>query len=183
MRILESGHYYLVKGPTLWARRGWEILEKIKRPEDKTMLMVDDLHHNLEDVAKKERDLPIEDFFPEPDFTVMESSLRPEAERILSWLMLLPRGQRVNQDKQEKFFLSGIPLTNGAGQPLCILLDAGLTLKKHTLGFKECVNILPFFYQEEQSNLLRIVKKTIPGLSLEVILYDLDGKYWYLTGG
>jgi len=65
-------------------------------------------------------------------------------------------------------------LTNNLGEPLCLLLDAGLTLYKQSLGFKHAVNILPSFYAKEQDALLRLVNKAMPNFQLEVLLFTLD---------
>lgn len=84
----------------------------------------------------------------------MESAVRPEAETILSILQQLPKKKRARQNGNGKWFVSGIPLTDDAGRPLCVLWDAGLTLRKQALGFEGGVNILPFFYEQEHEFLV-----------------------------
>lgn len=176
MRILEGGHYYLENGPTKWSVIGWGILEKIKQPGDKTLLFLDDVHHGSA-AANEERCLPTVEFNPHADFVVMESDVRPEAEEVLAALQKLPNKKKARKNGNGQWFMSGFPLTNDKGFPLCVLLDAGLTLRKRSLGFREGVNILPFFYEDEQKNLFRIIAKVIPDFHLEAVLFDLSGNF------
>lgn len=181
MYILEGGHYYKALGPTRWSLIGWRILESMKNSQDKTMLFIDDVH-DIACVGKEERNLVVEEFSPEPkpDFVIMESCIYEEAEIVLERLKGLPKKKRARIGSDGKWFVSGFPLTQQDGFPLCVLLDAGLTLRKYMLGFTQGINILPCFYEEEQKNLLRILSKVIPDFSLQVILYDLEGNIWNL---
>jgi hypothetical protein len=177
-KILEAGHYYLAKGPTLVAVAGWNILEKIRTPEDQTLLFIDDVH-SIEDVHEEERDLSIiSGFYPSVDYQVKESAVRVHALEVLEMLKALSNGKRAKQNGSGKWFCSGFPITDEEGNPLCVLLDAGLTLFKRQQGFKEGINILPYFYQSEQEQMLRVIRKALPDFSMKVILFDLSGKQW-----
>ena len=177
MRILEAGHYYVAKGPTIWSLRGWEVLSKLRQSDDKTLLFIDDVH-DIDDVVDEERDLSTENFNPEADFTVLESAVGLEADLIINALKLLPNGKGLKRNGEGRLFVSGIPLTVPGGFPSCVLLDAGLTWRKRALGFDEGVNILPYFYERQQKNLLRVVRKAIPDFRLRVILFDRVGNFW-----
>ena len=180
-RIIEAGHYYAAKGPTQWSQIGWEILERIRTPRDASMLFVDDFHA-LEDVSECERHLDNVPFDPNPDVLVREACLSAESAEVLWRLKELPRKRRARTNGNGKWYCSGFPITGEDGQPLCVLLDAGLTLRKQQLGFGEGVNIVPCFYEEEQRQLLRLVGKAIPDFSMVVILFDLDGRSWEMNG-
>lgn len=175
-RILEGGHYYLANGPTMWSVIGWGILEKIRQPEDKTLLFIDDVHPGSAAVSE-ERCLPTVEFKPHVDFMVMESDVRLEATTALVALQQLPKREKARKNGNGKWFASGFPLTDDGGFPLCVLLDAGLTLRKRSLGFREGVNILPFFYEDEQKKLFRIIAKLIPDFHLKAVLFDLSGNF------
>ena len=181
MRLLEAGHYYATKGPTVFSKRGWEILENVSLADNKSLLFIDDVHTSMEDVNKEERDLPIIDFAPLADFTVLESAMREWAFQFLDMLKVLPKRSRAKQSKKNGvWFYADIPLTNKYGEPLCVLLDAGLTLfKQRVSGFNEAINILPFFYEKEQQNLLRLTAKAMPDFRLKVILFD-ENRHWLM---
>jgi hypothetical protein len=176
--ILESGHFYSVKGPTQWSRIGWRILNTLKKNGDKTMLFIDDIHQMM-DVHEQERHLPCIPFDPKPDFSVKESEVSWYAFQVLEILKNLPKRKkaRLNGADARKWHCSGIPLTHANGNPTCILLDVGLTLMKQNIGFVKAVNILPLFYKEQQRGVLRLVEKAMPDFHLEVILFSLDGSY------
>ena len=179
-RIIEAGHYYVAKGPTIWSLLGWSILEKIKKDGDKTLLFTDNVH-TIADVSPLEVSLENVDFHPEPDFVVEEAAMAPLGLLILERLKKLPGRKRAKKTNgNRKWYCSGFPITNGDGKPTCVLLDAGLTLFKKELGFSEGVNILPYFYAEQQKQLLRLIEKAMPDFQLRVILYDQSGKRWTL---
>ncbi|HUX36208.1 MAG TPA: hypothetical protein VMV71_04250 [Candidatus Paceibacterota bacterium] len=182
MRILEAGHYYAVKGPTIWSRVGWNAMKGMSISNDRTMLFVDDIH-DLTDLSEYEANLPTVDFKIIPDFIVMESEVVEKARQILETLKRLNKNRRARiSSSSGKWHCSGFPLTTASGEPNCVLLDAGLTLFKQELGFKKGVNILPMFYEEQQRKLLRIVSKAMPDFSLKVVLYDIKGNLRELCG-
>lgn len=176
-RIIEAGHYYSSKGPTEWSKAGWRIMQGVLEDGDKTMLFVDDIHP-LECLHCSEFCLSTVDFSPNPDFLVLESALSDQAQLALSKLQKLGCKKRARKGAGGKWCCSGFPLTDEAGNPNCVLLDAGLTLHKQSLGFLEGVNILPHFYEEEQRRLMRLLGKILPNFFLRVVLFDLEGKYW-----
>lgn len=176
-RIIEAGHYYLAKGPTDWSRMGSQIMERIKLPSDKTMIFIDDIHP-LKDMSQSEIKLPPISFNHNFDYLIMESNVLEEARCVLEVLKKLPKRSRCRTNGNSRWFCSGFPVTDEQGFPNCVLLDTGLTLRKQSLGFAKGINILPYFYEEQQRKLLRIVKKAIPAFLLEVILYNLDGSFW-----
>jgi len=175
--ILESGHYYQAKGVTKLSEIGWSVLENLKSSRDETVLYVDDVH-GVEDVGEEERNLPVIPFIADADNTILESAMVPYALTILEKLKNLSRKKRARVGNDGRWFCSGFSVTNKSGFPNCVLLDAGLTLWKSKQGFKEGINILPWFYESEQRDLLRLIAKAIPDFSLTVILYDLNGKFW-----
>lgn len=179
-RILEAGHYYQAKGPTPWAHAGWKILESIRDPDDKTVLFVDDVHQYHE-VPEAEKELVVTNSFnPPADYHFLESAVEPEALEVLEALKTLPNSKRARV-KDGIWHCAGVRLTHKDGQPLCVLLDAGLTLVKHRLGFTEGINILPAHYQGEQERLRRLIRRAIPGFNLKVVLFDLEGGSWELA--
>ncbi len=178
MRILEAGHYYSVKGSTMWSVVGWEIMLRMRANGDKTMLFIDDIHC-LSDVSADEIRLPKMEFDPNADLVVLESAIVAKAWEFLELLKKLPKKRRARSNSG-RWFCSGFPLVTKSGMPNCVLLDVGLTLLKSELGFREGVNILPKFYEEQQRKLLRLVAKALPSFRLRIILYDLEGKFWEL---
>lgn len=179
-RIIEAGHYYRAKGPTRWSEVGWEIMEKMRSSQDRSLLFIDDVHQ-LEDVSPLERDLPVNGFAPVTDFTVMESAMEQYALDALAILRVLPKKRKARQSRAGRWHCSGFSITDNRERPLCVLLDLGLSLYKwRTLGFQRGINVVPCFYQEEQSQLNRLMAKVMPNFSLEVMLYDLSGKCWPL---
>lgn len=177
--VLEAGHYYQAKGPTVWSRVGWDILSKVKQNGDQTILFIDDVH-TLENMSEEERRSSNVSFNPEPDYFVAERDILKESLIILEILKNLPKKHRCRFNSNGRWFCSGFPITGENGFPNCILLDAGLTLRKNNLGFSRGINILPYFYQDQQKKLLRIIKKSIPNFLLEVILFDISGGFWYM---
>lgn len=179
MRIIEAGHFYQAKGPTTFSELGWGILEKMHSDGDKSLLFIDDVH-TLNDVSTDEINLPAVSFSPKADFIVMESAMRDWGFKFLELLKELPKRKRARKyNGNGVWFCSGFPLTNEAGDPLCLLLDAGLTLYKQSLGCKTAINILPDFYQDEQERLLRLVKKAMPDFLLEVVFFNQKA-HWQL---
>ncbi len=178
-RIIETGHYYQCKGPTAWSKAGLAVAEKIRQPNDSLMLFIDDVHP-IDDVSAHEVSLPTVELDVSPDFTFMESDVANEAFHFLNLLKdVTPRKKKAKLE-HGSWYCSGFPLTDAEGNPLCVLLDAGLTLRKHNLGFKNGVNVLPKFYEEEQYRLKRLLRKVLPEFDLSVILFDLDGNHWSL---
>jgi len=181
MKIIEAGHYYQAKGPTVWSTTGWQIMEQIKSPGDQTLLFIDDIHHQ-KNMFTEEVSLPVVDFYPQPDYLVMESKVLGEAITILRILKGLSKKKKARKGNNGAWFCSGFPITTPLGDPICVLLDAGLTLKKQSFGFKEAVNILPLFYEQEQRMLLRLIAKAMPEFYLRVILFNLEGEFWEILG-
>ena len=175
-RLFEAGHYYSIKGPTAWSVVGWNIMKKIITLNDGSLLFIDDVH-TIQDVHPQERELPTQAFSPVADFTILESDMTEHAFAALDMLTKLPRKKRARK-KEKQWFCSGFPITNMNGHPLCVLLDAGLTLKKNKLHYTSGINILPYYYEDQQTKLLRLIKKIIPNFHIQVILYDLDGNCW-----
>ncbi|OGY81016.1 MAG: hypothetical protein A3E60_03375 [Candidatus Kerfeldbacteria bacterium RIFCSPHIGHO2_12_FULL_42_13] len=179
-RILEAGHYYCAKGPTQWAKVGWEIAKELAHNGDKTMLFIDDVH-DISNVSVYEVDMPVISLGDcRPHYTIRESEVESQGLQILEQLKNIPSKKRRAELQGTVWYCSGAALTNGKGKPSCVLLDAGLSLVKQQFGFQSGINILPEFYQDQQEKLLRIVKKALPDFQLQVILYDLDGKWHYL---
>lgn len=176
-RVIEGGHYIEVKGLTRWSTRGWEIAQSLRQPGDRTILLVDNLH-GTEAVNTLEQDLPnvAQDFTP--DITVMESDLQVQALEVLA---LLEQAGHVKSNRYGKFFCasgaSTCQLIRSDGTPFVVLLDACFTLFKHHLGHDHAINVLPHFYEREQRHLLKIVEVLLPGFTLEVILFDLEGNH------
>jgi len=179
-RILEAGHYYQAKGPTLWSVVGWRILEQLRQLDDKTMLFIDDFHE-LKDLDETERDALVVDFAPNPDYIAYEASLVPDAERVFQMLMELPPRRRPKQKEDGSWKLNGtIKLKYPSGKFTCVMLDAGLCLKKSEIA-GEAVNIVPYYYESEQKNLLAILRKAMPDFSLQVVLFELNGEFRMLV--
>lgn len=180
-RVIEAGHYYIAKGPTIWSKVGWEILQRIQKQGDQTMLFIDDLH-GLQDLIAIERESELSDFSFRPDHVVYEASLTGEAEQVFQMLMVLSAKRRPRKKVDGSWFLNGaIKLKYPSGKFSCVMLDAGLCLRKKLISF-EVVNVVPCHYESEQRNLLIILKKAMPDFSLQVVLFDLNGKYWQLEG-
>ena len=183
--IIEAGHYYECKGPTAWSTQGVAIMEKIRRNGAKSMLFVDDLHP-LENVSIIERFEDTVYFDFKPDYLVMESEMIKPAQKILEQLLSLnSKKKRASRNpKDGKCYISGFPITKDDGEtPLCVLLDAALTVHKRELGFDNVINILPYFYQEQQSNLLRILNKlNLEELTFSVLLFKKDGEFKQMNG-
>lgn len=116
-------------------------------------------------------------FNPVSDFIVMESQMKEVANEALRRLIEYPIRSKRARQSANRWFCSGSPLSLPDGNPSCLLLDLGLTLYKQRLGFRQGVNILPEPYASEQRSLKRLIAKAMPEFSLEVVLYDLAGKY------
>ncbi len=181
-RIVESGHFYLAKGPTTWSQVGQRVAREVWQPGDHSLLFVDDVH-SIEDVNERERHLPVVNFDPMPDFHLRESEVFDDAFEALEILKGLPAKKRArfNGNGSRKWHCSGIPLTCHNGDPTCALLDVGLTLRKQRMGFKSALNILPAFYEEQQRGLLRLARRTMPDFLVEVVLFSAEGTYWWIT--
>jgi len=173
--VLEAGHYYAAHGPTQWSTDGWAILERIQGGHDSSMLFVDDVHP-IGDVWVEERSMPVIYFDPAPDHIIRESEVVPEAAEYLDLLRGLSKKHRATRQDGKPWFCSGFPITDKNEQPLCVLLDAGLTLRKYKLGFRSGTNILPWYYRDEQCRLRRLVEKVLPDFSLHIVLFDQSGE-------
>lgn len=154
--IIEAGHYYQKKGPTIWSQVGWGLIElfietRYSEENTKRMLFIDDVH-SIENVNASEIHLPNIEFNPKVDYLVFESSMNEFAFEILQKLTsdTLSKKSRARMHNGGSWFCSGFPITHNNGNPKCVLLDAGLTLYKQKLGFDSGINIVPFFYEEEQ---------------------------------
>lgn len=179
-RVIEAGHYYQCKGPTAWSEVGLAVAQKIRQPGDKLMLFIDDVHV-LSDMQDHEVSLPTLPLDLPADFIELESNASSSAFHFLDLLKdISPRKKRARLE-HGRWYCSGFPLTDPSGKPLCVLYDAGLTLRKQHLGFQSGVNILPKFYEQEQLNLKRLLRKGLPEFDLSVILFDLNGDYWSLS--
>lgn len=179
IRIIEAGHYYAAYGPTIWSTVGVDILNKIRQPSDKTMLFVDDFHP-IANVSHFEKSEEIVELFFDPDILVLESKMVEKAKEILGQLLILEQKKKrahLNQ-KDGKYYISGFPITNSIGTPLCVLLDAALTVYKYELGYKNIVNILPSYYGTEQEHLIKILGKlNLKDLNFSIILFEKDGNF------
>lgn len=180
--VWEAGHYYEDLGPTRWTVAGWQILTHLSHKDDQRMLFVDDVH-SRQDVHDLERCEEIVEFFPRPhpNFLVTESAMVDAAFTVLEHLKYLPRRKRARLTwRPRRWSCSGLSLTTPDGRPLCLLFDLGLTWHKYRLGFRKVVNVLPFFYESQQRGLIRIARKIMPDLKIEVVLYNLEGQWYFL---
>ena len=180
--IWEAGHYYKDFGPTKWSTTGWNILRDLIHQDDYSMLFIDDVHPR-QDVHDLEQCEEIVEFLPQPypDFFLSESAMQDAAFTALKHLSSLSRRKRARLTwRPRRWSCSGFPLTTPDGYPLCLLFDLGLTWHKYHLGFRKVINILPFFYESEQRGLIRIARKVMPDLNMEVILYHLNGQWHFL---
>ncbi len=181
-RVIEAGHYYQAKGPTIWSVVGWRVMEEMRQFSDQTMLFIDDFH-GVDDLLDEERRCSVVEFDPEVDHCVFEASMVAEAVVIFQMLMGLSKKQGRPRFKRRDstWNLNGsIRLKHGDGRFTCVMLDAGLCLYKGGLGFTEGVNVVPVYCESEQRNLLRILRKVNIDFSLRVVLFDLDGESWDL---
>lgn len=170
--IIEAGHYYSVKGPTIWAKQGVEIMQKLRKQGDKTMLFIDDVH-SVDDVHSMEKFEEIISLDFKPDFVVMESEMIKPAKEILYRLKNLDSKKKraIRNPKDGKYYISGFPITKPDGMPLCILLDVALTVHKANLGFQKALNILPYFYDDQQMRVQKIISKIIPEFELKTMFF------------
>lgn len=181
--IWEAGHYYQDLGPTRWSVTGWEILARFRSQSDRLMLFVDDVH-SRDEVHPLERSEEIVVFSPQPhpDLLMNESAMTDDAFVVLECLKRLPKRKKARLTwRPRRWSCSGMPLTTPDGLPMCLLFDLGLTWHKYNLGFREVINVLPFFYESEQRGLIRVARKIMPDLTIRVMLYDLDGHWYFLA--
>ncbi len=178
--VLEGGHYYQCKGPTTWSLIGWMLVQELQKPGQETMIFIDDVH-GLKDLHPAEACLPGFKTLPKPeaDITFLESDCVEPAFRTLEKLSSkdIPRKKRAKK-KGEQWFCSGAAITDGKGFPLCVLLDLALSLQKQEMGFQRIINILPQFYEQQQTHLRKLMNKIVPELTHSAILYDLHGQHW-----
>lgn len=170
---LEAGHYYQAKGATRWSTVGWSILARHALDGDERILFVDDVH-TIEQVNKMERELPVVPFTPTPPPTtiIYESEVRVEALEALEALKKLSK-----QSSNGKWYCGNHTLTKANGDPLCLLLDVGLSLRKYRLGYQMGINIVPHYYEAEQRALVDVLAKVAPDFEQVVYLHDLEGDY------
>lgn len=175
--LFEAGHYYEVKGPTVWSRLGVELTHSIKSDSDATMLFIDDVHP-ITNVSPHEIHHPVVTLDFNPDHIIYESEMFPMAQDLLLELQKLSNKKRaVKSNTTGQYFISGFPITHPDGRPLCVLLDAALSRKKYQMGFKNIVNVLPFYYGGQQQNLNKILQKIMPeDFSISTIFFDSYGK-------
>lgn len=178
-RIIDAGHYYASHGPTYLSVLGWEIACDLKTKEDSLLLFIDDVHA-INDLHPRERAELVVEFQPNAEFLIKESEVFFEAREVLERLKALPKKKRAKRNGEGKWFCSGATLTNESETPLCNLLDAGLSLRKLRMGFHRGINILPYFYEDQQRHLLRIIEKSLPEFSLSVVLFDEKRNHWQL---
>lgn len=181
--LIEAGHYYEAKGPTIWSNIGASIAETLKKQYEKaeTMLFVDNVH-GINDVSHHEVDHPVVPLVFTPNHIVYESEMIEPAMELLEFLKDFPsKKRRARQDRDGRWFTSGFAITKSNGKPSCVLLDAALTVYKNKMGFPRTINVLPHFYKEQQENLTRILKKVMPNdFEHKIVLFDHTGKYQYL---
>src|SRR5574343_667383 len=157
LRIIEAGHYYAAYGPTIWSQIGVDIIGQIRCITDKTMLFIDDVHP-VANVSHFEKEESIIDLDYRPDYTVMESDMVKPATDLLEKLLSLPSKKRAHlNNKDGKYYISGFAITNKESKPLCVLLDAALTVHKYNMGFNHIINVLPDYYEHEQEHLVKIL--------------------------
>ena len=177
--LIEAGHYYSAHGPTIWSQLGLELARKEleKNPGGKLMLFVDN-YHGYEHVPEEEKaHAPLPKFSIQPNHVVYESHMTTEAEELLSFLTSLPKSKRARlSNKDNRWYISGFPITKPNGNPACVLLDAALTKHKYQMGYNRIINYLPNHYGGEQANLSRLLAKIMPSdFHAEVVLFDQYG--------
>jgi hypothetical protein len=175
--LIEAGHYYESYGPTIWSRLGVQLTDSIDHPKKKKMLLIDDVHA-LDQVSQHEATQPVISLEFEPDYVILESAMFPKAENLLGILTSLPKSMRATKNNKDgKWYISGFPITDRNGKPICVLLDAALSVTKYEMGFNQTVTMLPNFYAVEQRNLMRILGKIMPrDFQTKTILFDMNGK-------
>lgn len=173
--LWEAGHYYTSKGPTEWSAIGWKIMQEIKKNRgDSSMLFIDDIHP-IETLHPDEQTAPLIDFNPDPTFIVLESAMKRLALDVLQELKGLSKRKKAKQSKKSgSWFLSTFPLTDPEGRPLCVLLDAALSVYKNQLGFEQTVNLLPSHYYGQQANLKKILSRILPEFNLQTLFFNLE---------
>lgn len=175
--LIEAGHYYTAKGPTQWSEIGARIAQERKLVSDKTMLFIDDMH-DLSQVREQERLEPVVSIdhylF---DYTIYESEMIHPAKKLVEYLLQLPKSKRAKQNEDGRCFCSGFPITKTGGEPLCVLLDVALTKRKYEMGFQKIVNILPYYYEEEQQHTAQILRKVINDENFEftTLFFEKNG--------
>lgn len=187
-RLVEAGHYYKSHGPTTWSTVGWEIGKAYADSYTSTMLMVDDVHP-VEDVAPAERAEPLVQFEPVLDHLVFESDFSVHGLVCLVQLQnkscpeasdRLPKKHRVRRDKDGGWQFQGKRLTYPGNKPTCLLYDLGLTRYKIALGYTTLINVLPEHYAEQQRVQMKLTRLLFPQVTLQVILFRLDGSHWQM---
>jgi hypothetical protein len=103
-----------------------------------------------------------------------------QAEELLHFLSSpenFSKDKRARQSgKDNRWYISGFPITKPNGKPACVLLDAALTKHKYELGYRKVINYLPHYYGPEQKNLGRLLNKIMPqDFHCEVVLFDQYG--------
>lgn len=170
---VEAGHYYQAIGPTLLSAVGWKIGQEIIQPNNKSLLLIDDIHptnpFDHTDV--------IDNWNPEPypDIIVYESETIAIAFDIL---VLANKHNMVKSHKGKNMFKSGFfPLQLESGQFTCSLLDYALSVMKWgTFDLDYFVNVLPESYQHQQSQLYRLADSLNP---LQNLTNKTFNSYYY----
>lgn len=174
--LFEAGHYYQSKGPTQWSHTGLALAKELAQPKDSLMLFVDDVHP-IENVWPHEVSLPVINLdHSHFNHVVYESAMTNHTKEVLDILLGLSRKHRAKTHNGQ-YFCSGFPLTDKDGKPLCVLLDLTLTVQKlRDYGVSRIVNILPIWYEEEQSHLDRLLHKVVETpYQFDVLLYNRHG--------
>lgn len=173
--IWEGGHYYVSKGPTHWSVKGWNLMQKMMAAHDHSLLFIDDIH-GVEQLSAEEQIAEVLPFSPSPNHSVLESAMVQTALDVLTELKGLPKKKAARQSPMGSWFVSGFPITKADGAPLCVLLDAALTVTKRNLGYTAGVNILPFHYAPQQAQVNRVLQKILPEFQLQSLYFDAQGQ-------
>lgn len=170
-RIVEAGHTFSALGPNLWSTLSWAIAQSIITPADTLCQLIDD-QRPLAEISSPERlaskTAPLS---PEPTFILKESELVMWAGKALARL----KGARQN-DRTGYWMCHSLQLTDEQENPTALLMELGLCLYKHSLGFSQSTVILPTHYARLQKGVFILLPLLLPTFSHTVILFDKEGK-------
>lgn len=176
--LFNAGFYFQIKGATPNSAKGIEIAKKIKGKEDPILLFVND-YHKIEHISFFEKHLETEKLnLNSVDYGILASSFEESSKNLLLKLQTLKRKKRAKYHwKRKQFFCSGFKITGRNEEILPLMLQVALHINIYEkLGFKEVVNIFPFYYEEEQVILFRLLKKLLPEDSnISTIFFNEDG--------